>query len=295
MKNTIILDKSLENELNQILNELIYSLKKTYSDDDLIQMSLTIFKESTIETLNSKKDIATSTLKTIDKYFGIVLKSTKNKFQKYKDNGFQNELCKDYCTVKSQVFVAPDKIISLSKSIKDKISEANTNFFRKSKEEKIEIIAVTLMGVLIFYASAGGEDFEGGIPDSDLKFGIGTHRNIFSHSILIGFMVEFLMRSGTKIMDKSYKNLPDEHHVFWDKTNHYINKHKGVAIGAMWAGIGAHLLKDASIFSTSTKPYTGVPFEMSMGGHQSLFMANATAAEIFAFNEINRSKTVIYL
>ena len=102
----------------------------------------------------------------------------------------------------------------------------------------------------------------------------------------MGFIVEFLMRTGIEIMNKSYKNLPNKHHSFWDKANDYINKHKGVAIGAMWAGIGAHLLKDSGVFGYGVKPYTGFPIELSKATHQSLFAANGTASAIFAYNDM---------
>jgi hypothetical protein len=144
---------------------------------------------------------------------------------------------------------------------------------------------VGIMGILIFFASAGGEDLEGGIPDSDLKLGVGLHRHFLSHSIIMGFFVEMSMRSGIEILNKSYINLPKEHHKFWDITNGYINKHKGVAIGAMWAGIGAHLLKDSGIFGYGVKPYVGIPIELPIEAHQSLFAANGAASAVFAYKD----------
>ena len=166
--------------------------------------------------------------------------------------------------------------------MKDKSLAFKNNFLDKTKDEKIEILSVGLMGLLIFFASAGGEDFEGGIPDLDLNVGIGCHRHIVSHSIITGFMIEFLMRSGIEILDKSYENLPNGHHKFWDSASDYIHKHKGFAIGAMWAGISVHLLKDSGIFGHGMKPYNGIPFELSTDTHQGLFAANGTASAIFS-------------
>lgn len=142
------------------------------------------------------------------------------------------------------------------------------------------------MGILIFYASAGGEDIEGRIPDSDLNLGIGFHRHFVSHSIIMGFIVEFLMKTGIEILNKSYKNLPNKHDSFWYKSNNFINKHKGVAIGAMWMGISAHLLKDSGIIGYGVKQYNGIPIELSMITHQSLFAANGAASARFAYNDI---------
>jgi hypothetical protein len=75
----------------------------------------------------------------------------------------------------------------------------------------------------------------------------------------MGLIVEFLMRAGVEILNKYYHNLPETHHEFWDKSHDYINKYKGVAIGAMWAGISAHLLKDSGVLGHGVKAYTGIP------------------------------------
>lgn len=162
----------------------------------------------------------------------------------------------------------------------------NNNFIKKTEEERIELISVGIMSILIFFATAGGEDFEGGIPDTDLTLGIGFHRHFLSHSIIMGFIVEFMMRSGIEVINKSYQNLPENHHSFWDTTNRYINKNKGIAIGAMWAGISAHLLKDSGFLGHGVKPYVGIPVELSMNTHQNLFAANATASAIFSHRDI---------
>ncbi|MBL7471365.1 hypothetical protein [Robertkochia sediminum] len=98
-------------------------------------------------------------------------------------------------------------------------------------------------------------------------------------------IVEFVMRSGIGLIQQTYDHLPEEHHPFWDKAYYYINKHKGIAIGAMWAGLSAHLLKDSGIFGHGVKPYTGIPFEMSMETHQGVFAANGIASSLFTLSK----------
>lgn len=283
---TIVINSKQESELEQIFNELFYSLKKTYSDEKILILTGKILKESGKQTYDTKKDITVNLFKTVGRLSGNIYTSTKAKYQTYRDIGFQNELKKDFTKTKSFIKESPEKIKNVTINIKDKSLAFKTDFLDKSKDEKIEILSVGLMSLLIFFASAGGEDFEGGIPDSDLNLGIGFHRHFLSHSIIMGLLVEFLMRSGIEIINETYKNLPDEHHTFWDNVNIYINKHKGIAIGSMWAGISVHLIKDSGILGHGVKPYTGIPIELSQGTHQGLFAANGTASAIFSSTKL---------
>lgn len=288
MRKTLVLNLSQENELQQIVDELIYSLKKTLSDEDLLQLCSFIIKESGGQTYKSKKDTTLQLFNSLKKYTNRAYSFSKNKIKKYNDNGFEKEFNSDFNQASETLKDAPDNIIGFGRKVKTNIENINQNFLMKSKEEKIELISVGLMGVLIFYASAGGEDFEGGIPDLDLNLGIGFHRHFISHSIIMGFIVEFLMRAGIEIINKSYHNLPDAHHEFWDKSHDYINKYKGVAIGAMWAGIGAHLLKDSGLLGHGVKAYTGIPIELSMNTHKALFAANSAASAMYSYKEMKK-------
>ena len=54
----------------------------------------------------------------------------------------------------------------------------------------------------------------------------------------------------------------------------------------MWAGISAHLIKDSGILGHGFKPYNGLPIELSVTTHQSLFAANGAASAVFAYNDI---------
>jgi len=156
------------------------------------------------------------------------------------------------------------------------------------KEKQCESAIVSTIGLVIFFASAGGFDFEGGLPDQDLKFGIGKHRHILSHSIILGFGAEFTMRFVILFLSAIYFRLPNPHHEIWDKIHEFIQKTKNIGIAAMWMGIGAHLLKDANLFAARIKPYVGIPGSHGMTFHKNLFATNAAIAEIIGIKSIKK-------
>lgn len=278
------INKIKRNELNQLLNELVFTLKKTYSEEDLLKLSLEIFKESGKQTYQSKKELSINLVQGIKSFTVKAVLFTNNKWNNYKTKGFKNEVIND-------VNIAKTQLKNLPSNLKKKVINLHDNFLAKTKDEKIELLAVSLMGILVFFASAGGKDLEGGLPDSDLNFGIGNHRHWLSHTIIMGFIVEFLMRSGVELINKSYKNLPPNHHPFWDQSNEFINKHKGIAVSAMWAGMSVHLIKDSGIFGHGVKAYTGIPTELSMQSHENLFLANGIAAAFVAKHEMKNKLT----
>ncbi|MCZ2845126.1 MAG: hypothetical protein O2U61_01290 [Candidatus Bathyarchaeota archaeon] len=281
---TLVLSRKQETVLEQIYSELLYSLKKTWTEEKIFDLSCDILKDCSQQTFVSKKDKTVNFFKATGRVSNKAFNATKNKFNRYRYIGFKSEFDADSKLLKASLESTPGKIRNFGNKTKIQFQKFNDEFLKKSRDEKIEIMASGLMGVLIFYASAGGDDFEGGIPDLDLEMGIGYHRNIVSHSIISGFIIEFLMRAGVEIINKSHKNLPELHHSFWDRSHKFINSNKNIAVGSMWAGISVHLIQDAGLMHARTKPYTGIPLEMSMDAHQGLFTANGTASAIFAKN-----------
>lgn len=134
----------------------------------------------------------------------------------------------------------------------------------------------------IFFAAGGGLDFEGGLPDTDIAVGgIGAHRSIYTHSILLGFGVEFTARFGIMNLNELRHRLPADHHPAWDKIYHFMDSNKHLFIGAMWVGIGTHLLKDSGLFIGNSKPYADLPVSMPMDAHNGMFAANGVASAVF--------------
>lgn len=287
MRQNSVLSRTYQSDLEQIINELIFALKKTFSEKDLVSLAYLIVKESGKQTFLSKKHASIKVLQTFGKISARAYLLSKTKIDNYKNKGIKNQLSYDINNITSLFKKTPEYVKQTA--INFKLNA--TRFFKKTKEEKIEMISIGFISLLVFFATAGGKDLEGGIPDTDLKLGIGYHRHFLSHTIITGFITEFFMRTGIEILNKAYINLPKHHHSFWDRSNELLNKHKGVAIGAMWAGIGAHLLKDSGFFGHGIKAYNGMPVKLKMTTHQALFAANGSASMLFSINEVKTEKT----
>ena len=201
MRQTFTLHQKQKTELAQILKELNFSIKKTFEKEDFSSFAL-ILKESGKQTFKSKKKATAKILKSVGKFSIKSLSFTYKKIRLYTLNGFQKEFKKDLKQTKNVLCNTPNKIVAFGKHLKNNALSFNENFFKKTKDEKVELISVGLMGILIFFASAGGKDIEGGIPDLDLKLGIGYHRHCISHSIIMGVLVEILMRTGIPLRNK---------------------------------------------------------------------------------------------
>lgn len=157
---------------------------------------------------------------------------------------------------------------------------AARDVIRYASGDRASVIA-WVAGVVAFVVAAGGADLEGGLPDTDLAFGVDAHRNPFSHTVLAGLGLEFSLRFAALVVEALMESLPVGHHPVWLRVASTARvAGRGAFIG-MWLGLGAHLLDDASLLSGSTKPYVGLP-SMSMGAHQTLFAANAAGAATFA-------------
>lgn len=246
----------------KLFDELKYALKDLSSQE----LKEILIESSTIavkDTYNSKKNSIKNTY--------IFLKKN---IDRYKKDGVAESFKHDM-----------DSIQKFLVNLPEKIKVIYNNFLSLDREKQIEIVAITIISVAIFFAASGGLDFEGGLPDTDIALmGIGDHRNVVSHSILIGLGIEFTGRFGILTLGKIRNRLPLNHHVIWDKVYLFLDNNKNIAISAMWLGIGTHLLKDTGIISGGIKPYTGLPVEMSMEGHQGLFAANGIASMMFGTN-----------
>jgi len=190
---------------------------------------------------------------------------------------------------KYQFSILQNSLKNLPKDSVVFINEKIDLFKNLSSKKQLDLISSAILASLIFSISAGGSDLEGGLPDQDLKLGIGFHRNIFSHSILIGIPVEIILRFSIEIFNSLYSHLPENRSDVWDKVNSFIQSNKNIAIGAMWIGIGAHLLKDSAVLLGGFKPYSGLGFSMNTAMHKTLFVTNSALSTAFGFTEITKS------
>lgn len=258
-----IIDTRNNSAYRQFLNELMYALRGL-SLDELVTIMKTASIAAGKQTLKQKAQAVKS-----------IYKFTKGAAERYKKDGIIHSLQDDYQRAKAYSLTIPAKV----RGVYD-------NFLKLPREQQIEQVAILLLTLSIFYLSSGGTDLEGGIPDTDIAIaGIGAHRNLFSHTILVGFGLEFAARTGIMIIEKMKDRLPEPHLPIWDKTYSFIDKSKELGIAAMWAGIGLHLLKDSGIITGGVKAYTGMPFSMPIEAHQGLFAANGLACEMFAVNK----------
>lgn len=137
-----------------------------------------------------------------------------------------------------------------------------------------------LVLVLSSVAASGGLDGNGGAPDMDIPLmGIGEHRSPFTHSILIGSLLETAVMLLTRIVLCTHKNLPTEHDPLWEGiARQSVNLLSAAGKGAS-AGIAYHLMVDAVV---QPGTYHGVPFDMPLAAHQAIFAANSVAEGVSA-------------
>jgi hypothetical protein len=132
-----------------------------------------------------------------------------------------------------------------------------------------------LVLVLASVATSGGLDGNGGAPDLDIPLmGIGEHRSPFTHSILIGSLLEAALLLLTRIVLCTHKNLPDHHDPLWEGiASKSVDILRAAGQGAS-IGIAYHLMVDAV---AQPGAYHGMPFDMPMEAHQVIFAGNSAA------------------
>lgn len=157
-----------------------------------------------------------------------------------------------------------------------------------SLAEKKDIVVSGFLWLGTFFLVGGGLDFEGGAPDLDIKVGgIGQHRNLISHTILLGLFLEFLLRLAVGLFRAGKEYLPQEKSLIWKQVKKiaiFLEKNENVLVSGMWTGLAVHLLKDASLGAARTKPYTDIPFSMPTEAHQALFAGNSFFSFLFGKN-----------
>ncbi|NLI00888.1 MAG: hypothetical protein GX446_15505 [Chthonomonadales bacterium] len=161
--------------------------------------------------------------------------------------------------------------------------KAFDQFRSMTRGRQVDEVIQMLLTWLVFYAAAGGSDLEGGLPDLDLMTGIGNHRTVFTHSVLLGIETEFAMRFGLHSLDSLIQRMPADRHPVWDRVHTALSRYGERTITGVWLGIGAHLIKDAGLLHLgATKPVVGMPVPMPMEAHQVFLASNGVAAAAMA-------------
>lgn len=137
--------------------------------------------------------------------------------------------------------------------------------------------APRLLGATIgFLTGSGGLDANGGVlsPDVDLLFGIGAHRSVLTHSLILGAAAEATILSAVELSKLVHKKLPANHDVIWDHlASHGQNFALGLATG-YGVGLAYHLGVDATV---QAAPLHGIPVPMPMEAHQAVMLGSAVA------------------
>jgi len=115
------------------------------------------------------------------------------------------------------------------------------------------------------------------------------HRNIFTHTILIGLVFEFLLRFSVAASIEARKRGFTPKSKFLNAVLKFAEKHHLAIISGMWLGLFVHFLKDANYLAPRTKPYVGIK-NVSMRTHQNLLASNALLSLIFSKQDMKTQR-----
>lgn len=142
-----------------------------------------------------------------------------------------------------------------------------------------------LIMMLASVVVSGGTDADGGAPDLDLMFGIGAHRSILSHSIIMGTTLETAISATFRLIQVIYQNLPPEHDPFWDAAIVRVDDVlQHIKIGSS-IGMAYHLFVDGTFQEAA---YKDLPISMPMEFHEGILVANAAAEAVNAADLASR-------
>lgn len=158
---------------------------------------------------------------------------------------------------------------------------------RQLSSNPSEAIPHLLMTVTASLLVSGGPDADGGAPDLDLMFGIGAHRSILSHSIVMGSALEAGVMSLLALVDLVHDKLPPVHDGVWDRLHSQSAVlASGFKTGAA-LGMAYHLFADGTL---QAAPYHDLPISAPMPVHEGIFVANAFAEASSAGQPTGRAK-----
>ena len=159
-----------------------------------------------------------------------------------------------------------------TKNITKNLSNLTKSATKEPKDFIINYGPFFLAFALGFNFASGGLDGDGGLPDLDLEFGIGAHRSILSHGIIMGITAECAIIIISMLADIVIKKLPEEHDKFWDN----VSKRKNEIIKGLMVGVGAGMAYHLTIDGTlDIKAYCDLPFKVNMITHKGIMLMQA--------------------
>lgn len=283
---TLIRLRTWEDRVVTLSNEMWIALSNM-GKTNLIKVLTEIILTALKFTWRHKVDLGRELYQSISKS----LIKAKSKIRQYKSQGFKESMKKDYESVKR-----------IPKSVYNKTIVSVKDFLSLDVEQKKLVLKDTFVYTIFFIPSlliiAGGRDFEGGVPDSDIpvgKFfgkGLGWHRNPLSHTFIMGLGIEVLVRMVFGLAHKVYNYLPEKHDKIWDRMKEVLPTAESATIAGAWLGIALHLLKDSGIltkgFEGNIFRYRGLPFKMADDVHQSILATSGIIGGGISLGEIKK-------
>lgn len=138
---------------------------------------------------------------------------------------------------------------------------------RAARQRPSEVLPELVGAVLGFAAGSGGLDADGGIPDLDLLGGIGAHRSLLTHTMIIGVGAECVALSLSRLINLVHAKLPHSHDPIWDELHAAAQQGVAGARAGTALGVGVHLLADGTLHVGALHGL-GVPLPME--AHQAI-------------------------
>ncbi|MCV2362825.1 DUF413 domain-containing protein [Paucibacter sp. DJ1R-11] len=152
--------------------------------------------------------------------------------------------------------------------------DAASKIRRQLTESPVDAVPQLLSTVAASLIVAGGPNADGGAADLDLMFGIGAHRSILSHSIIMGSALEAGIMSVLSLVELVHDKLPSERDPLWDSLHAQASTLADAIKTGAAIGLAYHLFVDGTL---QAAPYHDLPVSAPLPVHQGIFVVNAVA------------------
>jgi hypothetical protein len=170
---------------------------------------------------------------------------------------------------------ARESLQSMYTRSRDAGSELVTALREDPKTVAPHLLGMVVTSILV----SGGPDGDGGAPDLDLLGGIGAHRSLWTHSILMGATLETGFLALVRLVHLIHDNLPQRHDPKWDELALHSQNILSAANKGASVGLAYHFLVDGLV---QPGTYHGLPFELPQEVHQALQVLNGAAEGVDA-------------
>ncbi|WP_448522544.1 hypothetical protein [Pseudothermotoga sp.] len=257
--------------MTEELRQDLVQIKETISEKQLLEIAENAFKEALKATLEAK---VRNIFETVKFLFNTTIKLVRYTATTIKEHGLS----------------APSKWLRDAKEmVKLKFKQLQELWSSMTPKQRVDSLIDATIVLATMLLVGGGLDFEGGLPDTDLAKGVKVHRNIFTHTILIGLVFEFLLRFLIATSIEARKRGFTPKSKLLNAVLKFAEKHHLAVISGMWLGLFVHFLKDSNYLASRTKPYFGIK-NVSMRTHQNLLASNALLSLIFSKQDMKAQR-----